>query len=296
MIEEYNYHSNIMGCDFELAFITDSVEKADDYFTEAFDIAQFYEKKFSRFDNESELSQLNKNKLLVVSREFLDVYHIACDLYQKTQKKFNPLMQVSKLGYNKTFDEIQRERVGAIDSQYNIDLDDVIVNKNEITLQDTQNLDFGGFLKGYVAQKITQKINKDNGTIINVGGDIYVSGLDTDNRPFEIEIINPDNEDKNIKVSILDRALCTSGTYKRNWKYGNNRKHHILDTAQKDSAKTDIISATVLHDNGAIADAYATLAVALGKQRAIEFLTKQNIDFVIICKNSDIMISDNIKQ
>jgi thiamine biosynthesis lipoprotein ApbE len=44
-----------------------------------------------------------------------------------------------------------------------------------------------------------------------------------------------------------------------------------------------------------MADAYATLAVTLGSQKAKQFFDSQQIEFVIICKNGDILNSDKIK-
>ncbi len=297
MVTEYNYHTNIMGCDFDMTFITDSEEEADRCFTKAVAIADLYEKKFSRFDKNSELFQLNKYKTLVVSQIFLDVFFIAKELYIKTQKKFNPLLQVSKIGYNKSFNKLNKNQICNFDCKsYNIDLEKIVVINNKIILQENQKLDFGGFLKGFVVQKIVNEIKNDRGSIINIGGDLCVNGLDCNHIPFEIEIINPCDKLKNIKIPLLDKVLCTSGIYKRTWKYNKKLKHHILDANYMDSADTDIVSVSVITDNGAIADTFATLAVTLGSKKSIDFFKLQNVDYVIICKNGDIIISNNIKQ
>ena len=39
MISEYNYHTRVMGCDFDMTFIAHSTNEADDYFTKAVEIA-----------------------------------------------------------------------------------------------------------------------------------------------------------------------------------------------------------------------------------------------------------------
>ncbi len=282
-----------MGCDFDLTFIANSTAQADGYFTQASKMAQKYEKRFSRFDVDSELSILNDKKSLRVSDEFLNVYWVAYRIYKQTQGKFNPLMQVANVGYDKSFEKIDNDNSSQLENlDYDTNLDNVSIVKNQIILQETQKLDFGGFLKGYVTQKIAHSIKSDGGIIINIGGDMYVRGSDKDKNKFVVEVAHPADESKNISFPIINKSLCTSGVYRRKWTIDKSKKHHILDINTKDSAQTDVVSASVLHNKGAIADAFATVAVTLGMDRAENFLTKQNgVDFVLIDVNGDIITS-----
>jgi thiamine biosynthesis lipoprotein len=297
MWQEYNYHTRVMGCGFDMTFIAKTVAQADKYFIQANEIAKSYEKRFSRFDKNSELSLVNEKKSARVSRDFLEVYWVAYHLYKETQAQFNPLLQVSNIGYDKSFEKMDNSDCMEVkDVSYNTNLDDVTVLRHQIILQDSQKLDFGGFLKGYVAQKIAQSIKSNRGVIINIGGDMYVRGGDKDRKKFIVEIVHPVGESKNISFSILNKSLCTSGTYKRKWKTDNGSKHHILDSSTKDCTKTNLISASVVHSKGAVADAYATIAITLGLNGAKEFLERQgNVDFVLIDKKGDILKSDNIR-
>jgi len=297
MTNEYNYHTKIMGCDFDMSFIANSVAQADSYFIQTNEIAQLYEKKFSRFDKNSELSILNDKKSLKVSKEFLNVYWTAYHLYKKTSKRFNPLTQVASIGYNKSFEKINKDKLISLqNTKYDTNLDNVIVLKNQIILQRAQELDFGGFLKGYVVQKIVNSIDSNKGMIINIGGDMYAKSSSNDKKEFVVEIVNPLDELKNISFSIMNKALCTSGIYKRKWKTEFGKKHHIVDTKTRDSALTDIISASIICSDASVADAYATLAISSGFKYAINFLKKQrDIDFVLIKTNGDIIKSKGIK-
>jgi len=284
-----------MGCDFDLTFVSSSVSKADQYFTRALTIAMEYEDKFSRFKKNSELSLLNKYKSLAVSGEFLKVYKIAKKISKKTEGRFNVLEQVSSIGYNTSFEKLSRRQVEQKGSnEYNNNLSEIKIRNKSIYLKEKQSLDFGGFLKGLVVQDINRQINNKYGSIINIGGDLYVSGLDPANNKFKIEIINPLNKNNKIIVDITNTAICTSGVYKRKWKKGNINKHHILNPNYKDSAETDILSASIFHKNGALADAYATMSIVMKSKRAINFLNSQKIPFVIITKDAKI-ISKNIR-
>ena len=234
---------------------------------------------------------------MVVSKEFLEVYLIAQSFYRKTNGKFNPLMQVSKIGYDKSFEKLGKDEI--IQSKitdYDINMEQIVLKGNKITLEKTQKLDFNGFLKGYVVQKISQSIKSDNGFIINIGGDMYVKGVDQNQEKFIVEIVHPLDESKNISFPIKDKALCTSGIYKRKWKTANGKKHHILNTVTRDSAKTNILSVSILHSNGAKTDALATLAITLESKGVDAFLKEwQDLEYVLIDVRGDIITSKGFK-
>ncbi len=297
MTKEYNYHAKIMGCDFDMTFIADNVSQADKYFLQASNIAKFYERKFSRFINNSELTILNNKKQIIASKEFLEVYSVSQFLHKITKGKFNSLMQVAEIGYDKSFEKLHKNKsIQSRKTDYDINVEQIVFKDNKIILGKTQKLDFNGFLKGYVVQKISQSIKSDNGFIINIGGDMYIKGVDQNQKKFIVEIVHPLDQSKNISFSIKDRALCTSGTYKRKWKTTAGKKHHILNATTRDSAKTNLLSASIIHSNGAKADALATLAISLGNKRAEEFLKNQeNLEYVLINTKGDIITSKGIK-
>ena len=297
MPKEFNYHSEVMGCAFDLTFITKSVEKADKCFIKAKEIADFYENKFSRFNSENELSRLNRDKSIQPSPEFLEICRLAIDIHEKTKGSFNSLLQVSKIGYNKSFEDVQKNTTNKLSSLgYNSNLNEVYLNEKLIRLKPDHELDFGGFLKGYVAEKIASKLRKEcNGLVVSIGGDMYTYGLNDKGRRFAIEIINPHNDDKNVNIPMLDSSLCTSGTYKRKWSIRNQQFHHILDYQTKKSADSDIVSASILHKNGSMADALATTAISLGSKSSISFLSNKDISFVIILDNGDIIKSNDLR-
>lgn len=296
MLKEFNYHTRVMGCDFDLTFLTKDISVADQCFTRAVEMAEFYEKKFSRFNANSELSILNTAKSMAVTKEFFDVYEMALSLYRETSGIFNPLLQVSQIGYTKSFEKISSgdESLHIGNLRYNQNINDIVVNRDTITLQNDQLLDFGGFLKGYVVEKIAQELHECMDLIVNIGGDLFAKGKDENNENFVIEIEHPLDEKKNIFVSVNNEALCTSGTYKRKWIADGEKYHHIIDSMTRRNSKTDIISASVMHSSGSYADAYATYAISVGSKKAEKFFISKNINFVLICENGAIIKSANL--
>lgn len=297
MFKEYEYERKIMGTDLSIAIVCNQKELADKIFAEKYEKLQNYESKFSRFLPKSELSTLNKNKKIIASREMTEVINVAKKLYKETGGYFNPLIQIAKYGYDESFEKIKDSKRKISTDKYNIDFDLVEINeKSEIVLRKDQALDFGGFLKGYLAEKIAREIfemsgekNVINGVIVNIGGDIYTLGKDSDDKDFVFEIFNPSTKSDDIKMSVSNAAMATSGTYKRIWKIADKEIHHILHGKKLHNPQNDILSVTVITKDGGRADAYTKLFMSVGHKKALEILRNPEIKFLVITKSGEII-------
>jgi len=128
-------------------------------------------------------------------------------------------------------------------------------------------LDPSGLVKGWAIQNAADII-KNRGFenyYIDAGGDVQVSGVSGDGRPWKIGIRNPFNPEQEIVkvVSVRDAGMATSGTYARG--------QHIYNPHHKKSEIKDIVSLTVVGPNIYEADRFATAAFAMGK-RGIDFI------------------------
>jgi thiamine biosynthesis lipoprotein len=299
MIEEFEYNSKTMGTDCYISIVCDSKDLADKMYQIAKRDIEQYEFKFSRFLPTSELSILNKKKSMKVSKDFLDVTIKAYQLFVKTKGIFNPLVQVSRLGYIKSFNEIEIDELVEDENFYDIDFSSVVIDElnSQITLGEGQKLDYGGFLKGYISEIIANKIqsysNNIFGVIVNIGGDIYTKGLDKDGNKFVFSIYNPILKDNDIIVHLYNQALATSGVYKRTWIRFGKKVHHILDATGNQNPESEIVSSSVVCDNGSMAEAYTKVFLSMNYENALELLDNKNILFALI-KNDGQIIS-NIK-
>ncbi len=241
----------------------------------AFDIFKQQEKKFSRFDKNSLLSQLNKKKKLIVDKDFLNILKLSKFFYQKTNWYFNPLVNLSTFGYSQNFEKwIFNKKQTKVD----LDLDSIQIDKNKIILKENQNLDFGGIVKWWTVDLVAKflKQNQIKYFLIDAWWDIYWTSKYQ--KPFFIKIDNTNNI-----LQLQNKAICTSWIYKRKWKL-NKEYHHILNPKTKKN-NFDIKSITIVSDYAIIWDTYATACIAMWEKKAKNFLKKENI-FSIIIKNN----------
>lgn len=294
MVKEYEYIGKAMGTDFSIAIIADSKETADIPAHEAIEQLHSYEKRFSRFIPESELSILNRQKDMIVSEEFISVLKEAYSLFITTQGIFNPLLQIERFGYTKNFDEIEIGEIAAPTEPYDIDFSSTSIDftTRRIVLQHGQKIDLGGILKGYLASMICQSILTSpsiTGAIVNIGGDIHTQGYDSTGKHFIFEIYNPVLQKNPISLSLHNQSLATSGTYKRTWQTSEGKKHHILNALGNDNPHSDIVSASVITADGATSEAYAKVFLSVGEIEALKILQHEKLSYILIKINGDVI-------
>jgi FAD:protein FMN transferase len=288
---EFTYHAHLMGTESECAIVTHHEAEAQAGYERALAIGRALEARFSRFLPQSELSMLNREKKRTVSQEFLRATLLARTLYEETDGVFNVLTNVSSRGYTTDFESMPKDvALDPATTVSNTNFEEVIidVSTQTITLRNDQMLDFGGFMKGHTAQRMAEALAGMGGSIVNLGGDSYTLGTDTDDQPFTFSVYNPLTNTYPVSIPVKDAAVATSGTYRRTWRINGTLTHHIMTTEE---SSDDIVSATVVHKEGARADAYATTAIALGAEDAVQFLTRIETPYVLITRNGSLIRS-----
>jgi FAD:protein FMN transferase len=121
------------------------------------------------------------------------------------------------------------------------------------------HLDPSGYVKGWSVQVASDRLAAAGAVnhCVNAGGDLCVRGQGQDGRPWRVGIVHPWEKPKVAwALELSDVAVATSGTYERG--------RHIIDPFRGDNPSA-LASVTVIGQDLAIADAYATAAVAMGE-------------------------------
>lgn len=253
---------------------------------DVFNIFQSLEKEFSRFREDSSLSLLNSKRTLDVSDRFIDVFKKCKEIYADTNWYFNPLIDVKHIGYSTDF---HRNEFKKTERKINLNLETIAITWNTISLQEDQNLDLWGIVKGYAVDRAREYLENKWYTnyIIDAGGDIYICGKDNDEKKILIGIDSPFIKgDIFATLEAENTAIATSWTYKRKRAIEGQEYNHILNPLTWKN-NNEIISITLIRDDCYLADAYATACIAMWTKQTLEFLKKNNIDGIIICNNKE---------
>ncbi|MDX5334200.1 MAG: FAD:protein FMN transferase [Gammaproteobacteria bacterium] len=154
-------------------------------------------------------------------------------------------------------------------------------------------LDFGAFAKGYAVDRAIERL-REHGiehAIVNAGGDLRAIGRHAD-RDWRVGIRHPGGEGVIASLQISgDESVFTSGNYERYFDWEGERYHHIIDPRTGRPAR-GLVSVTVLHDNGAEADAAATALFVAGPADWPRIAAGMGIDRVMVVdENGDIAMT-----
>lgn len=244
---------------------------------ECMELCDKYERIFSRTLPESELYRLNESKNMDVSDELLELIQMGIDYGEKTDGLFDiTIAPVAALwdftGENPHVPE-QAELDTALSS---VDYRNILVDGNHVILENNASIDLGALAKGYIADRLKEYLLSENvkSAIINLGGNVLCIGHKTDGTDFQVAIRRPFAEQNEVidVTSVNDQTVVSSGIYERGFEENGIWYHHILNPFTGYPNTTDLTGATIQTDRSVDGDALSTICMALGSERAEQFL------------------------
>ena len=127
--------------------------------------------------------------------------------------------------------------------------------------------------------------------MVEIGGDLYASGLNADGKPWQIGIEKPASLSGVLDVvGVSGMGLASSGDYRNYFEQDGARYSHVIDPVTGRPITHKTASATVLAENAMLADAWATAMLILGRERGLE-IAKAN-DLAVLFVERDESASD----
>lgn len=239
-----------------------------------------WEQRLSRFRADSELSKLNERMgkgAIKVSGDLWQVVKLALDAAQRSDGLVTPTLldALERAGYDRDFALIERGVQpmlgGAVGDWRAITCDAV---QRTIALPDGMRLDLGGVAKGWAADLTARQLHQTAPTLVDAGGDIAVSGPQTDGGAWPIAIADPFHPDKQLELLMIPcGGVATSGRDYRRWRSGETWLHHIIDPRTGVPAATDLVSVTVIAPSTHEAEVATKTAFILGSDAGLAWLT-----------------------
>jgi FAD:protein FMN transferase len=162
------------------------------------------------------------------------------------------------------------------------------------THTDDAPLALNSFVKSYIAGHATESalgVSGAQGLVVNIGGDLVVRG---DWRE-PVEVADPKSDAENgvsiARLAVRDRAVATSGDYRRGVEIGGRHYSHIVDPRTGMPAD-QVISSTVIARSPAVAGALATaLSVLTPAESSRLVATMPGVEYLLVEKNGEKVVS-----
>ncbi len=240
-----------------------------------------FDMSLSLYQDSSVVSRINRNEAFNTDLYFEEVFAKSKAIFQLTNGAFDvtvgPLVRAWGFGPDarKNFSESKRDSLLNLIGMGKVDIKDGIFVKDDPRI----NLDFNAIAQGYSVDVIFRHLN-DLGIksyLVEIGGEVRVRGKKGDvlwrigiDRPTDDNML-PGN-DLQAVISLKDRALATSGNYRKFYMEDGIKYSHTIDPKTGYPVRNKLLSATVLADECADADGIATAFMVMGMEKSIEFL------------------------
>lgn len=272
--KQRNAYGEALGTSYSITYYSEDLIPVDKALDSIFERVN---QSMSTYRDSSDISRINRGDSLVkVDSLFQDVFLISKEVWKESNKYFDPTVGdlVNQYGFGPETGHKEIDSL-TIDSlmQY-VGFEKLQLEGNKLVKESPEvYIDFNAIAKGYAIDLIGHYLDSKGveDYLIELGGELLAKGINRERGSYwTVGIDDPMQEmgkrELTAAIELRNRAMATSGNY---------RKHrtdpetgalyvHTINPLTGFAQKSDLLSVTVLAENCALADAYATAFMAMG--------------------------------
>jgi len=222
--------------------------------------------EFSMFNEKSTVAAINRGEHPQRSKMFEEVYALAQQVTADTDGAFDitvaPLVNAWGFGFKNE----QMPTPEQVDSLLKI----------------RSQMDFSAIAKGYGCDVVARTLEAHGirNYMVEIGGEVVTRGHNPKDDLWKIGVTKPTDDSLSTEnelqtvLAVGDVAMATSGNYRKFYYKGGRKYAHTIDPRTGYPVQHEVLSATVLADRCAVADAYATSFMVLGLEQAKAVLSR----------------------
>ncbi|MEZ5536376.1 MAG: FAD:protein FMN transferase [Thiolinea sp.] len=248
--------------------------------------------QMSTWQQDSELSSFNRYQqtdwfpvsaeLAAVAQAALAVSELSAGTYDIT---VGPLVNLWGFGAGKTTGMPVVPDQAAIDkAMHNVGFRKLTVRLDPPALRKEipgLYVDLSSIAKGYGVDQLAGYLDQLGVTdyMVEIGGEIHTKGQSPRGDEWRIAVEKPVDLARSVQqgLRLREGGLATSGDYRNYFNEGGRRYSHTIDPATGYPVRYSLASVSVMADNTMLADAYATMLMAMGEVKGREFALQQGI-------------------
>lgn len=239
----------------------------------------------STFNKQSVISKVNNNEVTKLDELFIEIFDKAKAISKETDGAFDitvaPLVNLWGFGF-KQGTTPSKQQIDSLKQLVGYEKVSLIMGKRIKKTDQRIMLDCSAIAKGYGSDVIARLFKKYDikNFMIEIGGEIVVSGNSESRVPWKIGVNKPIEDSTNTNtelqtvLNITNKAMATSGNYRNFYYKGGKKFAHTIDPKTGYPVQHSLLSATVLAADCATADAYATAFMVMGMERSKKVLEK----------------------
>jgi len=209
---------------------------------------------FSRFRSDSELNAVNAStNSILVTDIFAATLATALDVAAATDGLVDPTLgaAIVAAGYDRDFTEIDESQVTQRHEAGRGCWESVRLTGRLLTLPSEVQLDLNGVVKSLAVDDAVRLLSRPG--FVSAGGDLAA------NAPVDVALPGGG------AVRVVRGGIATSGSAVRRWRRNGIERHHLIDPASGEPARSRWTHVTVVGATCLAADASAKAAFLLGE-------------------------------
>ncbi len=258
---------------------------------------QSVDNSLSMFNPQSTISRINSNESRATDSLFRYVFTISQQISRATNGAFDitvaPLVNAWGFGFKhqQLPDSAQVDSLRQLVGWQRASLN----SENELVKADPRMvLDCSAVAKGFGSDQVAALLRSRGirNFMIEIGGEVVVSGVNPKGKPWRIGISTPDEQTQGKlqeTIELTQGAMATSGNYRNFYTAEDGRRlAHTINPHTGYPVQHSILSSTVLAPTCAMADAFATAFMVMGLDSAQAVLEAHpELQAYFICSTPD---------
>jgi thiamine biosynthesis lipoprotein len=259
-----------------------------DFRKEIDSVFQVVNQSMSTYIPNSDISKINAgDSTVVVDGMFKEVFEVSTKVYQASNGYFDPTVGVlvNAWGFGPE-EQIQLDSAKVDSLLQFVGWEKVKLNENGTISKSSPAIrfDFNAVAKGHAIDRLGVMLNQKRieNYLVEVGGEVLTKGSNTiTQKLWTVGVDDPTQLERRgagAVVQLKDKALASSGNYRkfRIDPETGEKFVHTINPKNGYTKNSKVLAATVITDDCATADAYATTFMAMDLQESKALLAKDD--------------------
>ena len=244
------------------------------------------EELMSTYQPSSEISRFARapaHAPFVVSEETAEVLDRALQVVASTAGAFDitvhPLVEAWGFGARGRPDRVPRDdELAALLGQ--VGPDKITFDRSARTVRKTTagvSLDLSAVAKGYAVDRAAEALEARglHDYLVELGGETRARGQNPRGQPWRVAVEKPGGGA--IALELDARGVASSGNYRNTYVLDGQRYAHTIDPRTGRPVTHSVLGTAVVHEDTAVADAWATALMVLGDPQGLNVATRERL-------------------
>lgn len=247
---------------------------------------------------ESEVSQLNASGSATLSEDTAAIVAKALEIYNSTDGALDITIYPLMVAWGFTTENYtvpDEETISSLLANVDASRIEFDPETGACTLGEGQQIDLGAIAKGYTSSRLMEIFAEYDlvSGVVSLGGNVQCYGTKPDGTPWRCGIADPSDPENSSKMlgvlELENKAAITSGGYERYFidEETGVTYHHILDPTTGSSARSGLVSATIVSEDGTLADCLSTSCFIMGLDKASQYWQEHSDEFDMVLMTDD---------